>query len=283
MRVLKFLIKQSLLFCALLSLLISCEYGVDPSIKHYCDKWSTTCRTGDVIFLNSVKLSGIDVVSAKKDIEIRISIMNPASHKLLSKQGTDENCFVITNQEGDVRTLSNYKEESLENDTLIRITGTLDDAWEGEKLILKGYLAPDIMPLSEAFGFHNEALRKNNPELFIEKEFIQNTPPDDAKNLEVPEDESLTKSNQQIHYLTFELENQTLCRNKDAVFEFKTFKRLNNRLECIDTEELTFDDIKNLKTNNNYTKENTYIYYSQKQEESILNEYSIQMEPVFVL
>ena len=115
-------------------------------------------------------------------------------------------------------------------------------------------------------SFAEETLRSQSPELFCSATFIQNTPPDNIKNLNVPEG---TFSGTNKHYVSFKIPDQSLKRNKDSTYQISYYLRENGSLNYKGTETLSISD--------NKGSSPTFLYYFGGQEDNLFYEYTVQV------
>ena len=254
------------LFFALF-LFISCDFDTlfnpdfDEGAKEYLDYWSNTCQVAKIEYLSdNVEIGGVANLSASGEIEIEITVINPKEYRLLSRTG--ESCFSLQNEAGNL-SYSDYS-ETLVDSSLIKIRARLGDESEGENITLSGCLWPE-----NRASFAEETLRSQSPELFCSATFIQNTPPDNIKNLNVPEG---TFSETLKHYVSFDVPDQSLNRNKDSTYEVSYYLRESDgSVVYKGTKTLSLSD------NKNTSAGSTFLYYFDGQEDYLNYEYTVQV------
>ncbi len=226
---------------------VSCDFGnfitpsYDESFESYLDYWSSTCEVGQVNYVSSnVKMSNGPNVSAQNQIEIDVIVINPKEYALLCKSGGG-NCFRFQNEAGDL-VYTNYSEEMIDP-SKIKIKANLTDASEGQTITLTGCLWPE-----NTSNFTEDALRRQNQKLFYSENFIQNTPPDEVRNVYVPSGMMANK-----HYVSFEIPDQTKNKNQGVKFEIQYFLRENSGLTKKGSRVLSLSDSK--------TSGNVFTYY----------------------
>ncbi len=242
---------------------VSCDFGnfitpsYDESFESYLDYWSSTCEVGQVNYVSSnVKMSNGPNVSAQNQIEIDVIVINPKEYALLCKSGGG-NCFRFQNEAGDL-VYTNYSEEMIDP-SKIKIKANLTDASEGQTITLTGCLWPE-----NTSNFTEDALRRQNQKLFYSENFIQNTPPDEVRNVYVPSGMMANK-----HYVSFEIPDQTKNKNQGVKFEIQYFLRENSGLTKKGSRVLSLSDSK--------TSGNVFTYYFDEQEDYLAYEYSVKV------
>ncbi len=252
--------KTPFLFFSILFLFVSCEFN-EP-VRNYLEYWSSTCQVGKIEYeTDYVEISDVPNLSALNEIEISLYTVNPKELSLLKKNPS----FSFTLDDGSPAG-SSYAEEMLDP-THVRIRTTLSDATEGEPITLSGCLWPE-----NRVDFTADQLFESSPELFYTTSFIQNTPPDNIKNLQRAED---FFPGTQKCYIAFEVPDQSLNRNKDSTYEVKYFFRNDdNSLELKGSKILTLADNKNPTAGSN-----VFLYYFDGQLDGFLSryEYTVQM------
>ncbi len=209
MRKIKSRVFYSILFYSIL--FSSCKFWNEP-VREYFDYWSSTCQVGKVEYVSeNVTIDNVPNLSALNEIEISLYMVNPNGFSLLNHSPS----FSFTLDDG-TTTGSAYTEEMVDP-TYVRIRTTLDDGTEGKRITLSGCLWPE-----NRTTFTVDQLRESYPELFYSVSFIQNTPPDNIKNMTASgEGDFFPGTN--MHYLYFKVPDQTRCRNKGCNFEVKYY------------------------------------------------------------
>ena len=204
-------------------------------------------------------INGLENLSAKEQIQIDVFAINPKGFKLLQK--TEGQCFSLQNSGGTL-SYSDYSETQVDS-AYIKITAKLTDASEGQTITLSGGLYPE-----NRTGWSELQLKESAPELFTSVSFIQNTPPDNIKNLNVPTE---TFSGTDKHYVSFDVPDQSLNRNKDSTYEVSYYLRESDGSVVYKGKKtLTLDD-------NKGTSPTNFIYYFDGQEDSLFYEYTVQV------
>ena len=249
--------------CFFCLILVSCDIGnlfdptFDDSFEEYLDYWASTCQVGQIEYISShVKMDDGENLSAQDKIELEIIVINPKEYNLLCKNGGGF-CFSFVNEAGNLA-YSEYTEEVIDP-SKIKITARLTDASEGQKITLTGCLWPE-----NTSNFTEESLRQQNKDLFYDTSFIQNTPPEEVKNVYVP---PYTMNNK--HYVSFEIPDQSKNRNKGVKFEVQYFLRENGGLNFKGSKVLSLSDSK--------TPGNVFTYYFDEQEDFLAYEYSVKV------
>ena len=260
----------SILFYSILSL-VSCADSYNEPVREYCEYWTTTCQVGKLDFSTEhVSMGGFPNLSARNAIEINLYTINPKGIKLLCKpdavtDGTDGNGnFCLASEDGGLE-VDNYS-ETLVDPTHIRIRANLRDDSEGQKITLSGCLWPE-----NRAEFAEADLKAQSPELFYSQTFIQNTPPDNVKNMYVSD--GLFSSSVEKCYLSFEVPDQSLKRNLDSKYEIGYYLRENDgKLYFKGSETLTLDQRRNPSGGN------VFQYYFDGQEDDLTSyEYTVQV------
>lgn len=257
-------LKVLLIFFLSTLIFISCEKFVMPEynepVKSYLEYWASTCQVGKVNFISeNVTIDDIPNLSASKPIEIDIIAINPKKHRLLCKEGGKN--FSLTNESGTL-SFSGYSEK-MEDSSLVKITAVLTDESEGQVITLAGGLWPENRQ-----GWQEAELKDSFKELFTSVKFIQNTPPDNIKNLTVPD--SLINRK---HYVSFELPDQSLNRNAGSTYEIAYYLReTDGNLYYKGTKTLSLSD------NKNPASSNIFFYYFDEQEDNLSYEYTVQVK-----
>lgn len=241
-------------------------------VREYCEYWTTTCQVGKLDFSTEhVSMGGLPNLSARNAIEINLYTINPKGIKLLCKPGADGTNgtnelgnFRLQNDDGNLE-VDNYS-ETLVDPTHIRIRANLRDDSEGQKITLSGCLWPE-----NRAEFAEADLKAQSPELFYSQTFIQNTPPDNVKNMYVSD--GLFSSSVNKCYLSFEVPNQSLKRNLDSKYEIGYYLRENDgKLYFKGSETLTLDQSRNPSGGN------VFQYYFDGQEDNLTSyEYTVQV------
>ena len=209
----------------------------------------------------NVTIDNVPNLSALNEIEISLYMVNPNGFSLLNHSPS----FSFTLDDG-TTTGSAYTEEMVDP-TYVRIRTTLDDGTEGKRITLSGCLWPE-----NRTTFSEDKLRESYPELFYSVSFIQNTPPDNIKNLQRAKD---FFPGTQKCYVAFEVPKQSLNRNKDSSYEVKYFFRNDdNSLELKGSRVLTLADNKNPTAGSD-----VFMYYFDGQLDDFLTryEYTVQV------
>ena len=252
--------KRAILFYSILFLFVSCEFN--QPVRDYLEYWSSTCQVGKIEYASeNVTIDDVPNLSASEPIEINLYTVNPKSIRILCK----DNNFSLQNEAGDL-SVTDYS-ETMVDPTYVKIRANLSDASEGQLITLSGCLWPE-----NRLDFPEADLRTSSPELFYTTSFIQNTPPDNIKNLHRAEDYF---PGTHKCYISFEVPDQSLNRNKDSSYEVKYFFRNNdNSLEYKGSKVLTLADNKNPSAGSD-----VFMYYFDGQDDNFLNcyEYTVQV------
>ncbi|MEE3314525.1 MAG: hypothetical protein VZR56_10265 [Treponema sp.] len=249
------------LFYSVLFLFVSCEFN--QPVRDYLEYWSSTCQVGKIEYASeNVFIDDVPNLSASEPIEINLYTVNPKSIRILCK---DSNNFSLQNEAGDL-SVTNYS-ETMVDPTYVKIRANLSDASEGQLITLSGCLWPE-----NRLDFPEADLRASSPELFYTTSFIQNTPPDNIKNLHRAEDYF-----PETHkcYISFEVPDQSLNRNMNSTYEVKYyFREDNGSLEYKGSKVLTLADNKNPSAGSD-----VFMYYFDGQNDNFLNcyEYTVQV------
>lgn len=259
-----------ILFYSILSL-VSCADSYNEPVREYCEYWTTTCQVGKLDFSTEhVSMGGLPNLSARNAIEINLYTINPKGIKLLCKpdavtNGTDGNGnFCLASEDGGLE-VDNYS-ETLVDPTHIRIRANLRDDSEGQKITLSGCLWPE-----NRAEFEEADLKAQSPELFYSQTFIQNTPPDNVKNMYVSD--GLFSSSVKKCYLSFEVPDQSLKRNLGSKYEIAYYLReRDGKLHFKGSEILTLDQRRNTSGGS------LFLYYFDGQEDDLTSyEYTVQV------
>lgn len=266
--------KSCVLFYIIYSILslVSCADSYNEPVREYCEYWTTTCQVGKLDFSTEhVSMGGLPNLSARNAIEINLYTINPKGIKLLCKPGADGTNgtnelgnFRLQNDDGNLE-VDNYS-ETLVDPTHIRIRANLRDDSEGQKITLSGCLWPE-----NRAEFAEADLKAQSPELFYSQTFIQNTPPDNVKNMYVSD--GLFSSSVQKCYLSFEVPDQSLKRNLDSKYEIGYYLRESDgKLYFKGSETLTLDQRRNPSGGN------VFQYYFDGQYDDLTSyEYTVQV------
>ena len=228
-------------------------------VKEYLEYWSSTCQIAKVNFISeNVTINDIPNLSASKPIEIEIYAINPQKYRLLCKQsGTN---FSLSNDNGSL-SYSDYS-ETQSDISIIKIKATLSDKSEGQLITLTGGLWPENRLL-----WSEDELKDTFHELFTTVKFIQNTPPDNIKNLRVPDNSINNK-----HYVSFEIPDQSLNRNAGSTYELSYYLReADGNLYYKGTKKVSLSD------NRNSSSSDIFFYYFDEQEDYLSYEYTVQV------
>jgi len=213
---------------------------------------------GKVEYVSShTSLNGMENLSARDSIDVNLYTINPKGIVLLGKP----NCFRFSSEDGTLE-LSDYS-ETLIDPTFIKIHAKLSDDSEGYRITISGCLWPE-----NRTTFDETQLRGSYPELFYSTSFIQNTPPDNIKNMTVPIGESAVING--MHYVSFDVPDQRYNRNKDSTYEIKYYLNEDGSLNYKGSRILTLDD-------NKGTSPTKFIYYFDGQELLLYYDYTVQV------
>ncbi len=252
----------SILFYSILFLFVSCDTLFNEPVRQYFDYWSTTCQVAKVEFSSAkTTIDGVENLSAKEQIQIDVFAINPKGFKLLQK--TEGLCFSLQSSGGTL-SYSDYSETQVDS-AYIKITAKLTDTSEGETITLSGGLYPE-----NRIGWTDDQLRESVPELFTSVSFIQNTPPDNIKNMTVPRGESAVIDGK--HYVSFDVPDQDRNRNKDSTYEIKYYLNEGGSLNYKGSRILTLDDNKNPTPGSS-----TFFYCFDEQEPLLYYDYTVQV------
>lgn len=242
-------------------LFVSCDTPFNEPVREYFEYWSTTCQVAKVEFSSAKTIiNGLENLSAKEQIQIDVFAINPEGFKLLQKD--EGQCFSLQNSEATL-SYSDYSETQVDP-TYIKITAKLTDASEGRKITLSGGLYPE-----NRTDWSESQLRKLAPELFTSVSFIQNTPPDNIKNLHVPNEFFGATSK---HYVSFEIPDQSLNRNKNSTYKISYYLR-----ESDGSVNYKGTETRSLAENKNTSGSTTFLYYFDGQEDNLFYEYTVQV------
>ncbi|MBP5442109.1 MAG: hypothetical protein J6Y60_02610 [Treponema sp.] len=204
-------------------------------------------------------------VSANGTLEIRLYLVNPKGIPILQKID-GSHCFSFAVENGESPG-TNYSEEAMDADqTSVRIKIKLDDNNEGQKITLSGCLWPE-----NKTSFTETQLKESYPETFYSTTFVQNTPPDNIKDLQrAPDFFPETKK----AYISFKVPKQDQCRNKNSTYEVKYyFREDNGSMSYKGSRILTLADNKNPDSGSD-----TFMYYFEEQTDDILNRYEYTVQ-----
>ena len=247
----------SILFYSIL--FSSCKFWNEP-VRDYFDYWSSTCQVGKVEYVSShTSLNGMENLSALDSIDVNLYTINPKGIVLLGKP----DCFRFSSEDGTLE-LSDYS-EILIDPTFIKIHAKLSDRSEGYRITISGCLWPE-----NRMTFDETQLRGSYPELFYSTTFIQNTPPDNIKNMKVPIGESAVIEGR--HYVSFVVPDQDRNRNKDSTYEIKYYLNEGGSLNYKGSRILTLDDNKNPTPGSS-----TFFYCFDEQEPLLYYDYTVQV------
>ena len=157
----------------------SCEFFNQP-VREYLEYWTSTCQVGKMEYASEYTyFDDVPQVSANGTLEIRLYLVNPKGIPILKNPDTNKKCFSFAVENGESPG-TNYSEEAMDADqTSVRIKIKLDDRNEGQKITLSGCLWPE-----NKTQFEESQLKKSYPETFYSTTFVQNTPPDNIKDLQ---------------------------------------------------------------------------------------------------
>ena len=202
---------HAILFCFVV-LLWSCKF--DEPVREYFEYWSSTCQVGKIEYASeNIVIDNIPNLSASDFIELNLFMINPKNFKLLLNPSGGHS-FSFQNESGNLY-VSDYS-ETMVDPTYMKIRAKLSDESEGQTITLSGCLWPE-----NRTSFSEADLKSQSPELFYSTTFIQNTPPDNIRNMQVVK-QMLGGKNA---YLSFEPPDQSLNRNKDSTYEIKCYLR----------------------------------------------------------
>ena len=208
-------LKKCFIFLAVINfsvIFFSCK---EP-VRGYFEYWSSTCQVAGVEYISPCTvINGKPNVSAQGDsnneVVIYLNLINPEQHDTLAKTSVD----FFTLSRGIITSQKHINPDTIE------IKAKLDDAYEGETITLSGCLWPD-----NRTGYDDvAALKKSNPELFYSTSFIQNTPPENIKNLNNQESSHKYYQNTQKHHVSFDIPDRSKNKNKDAQFEICCYSK----------------------------------------------------------
>ncbi|MBQ5400418.1 MAG: hypothetical protein IIU15_04265, partial [Treponema sp.] len=160
------------LLCSVL--FASCNF--DQPVKQWFDYWTSTCQVGKIEYASeNTLLNGETNLYANDPVEINLYLVNPQKFKLLQNPA-GQKCFTFKDEDGKI--IAADHEEIIVDPTWIKIRADLPDASEGKKITLSGCLWPE-----NRSGFSEDQLKTQSPQLFYSASFVQNTPPDNVKNM----------------------------------------------------------------------------------------------------
>lgn len=235
-------------------------------VREYLEYWSSTCQVGKIEYLSPhTELDGVPNLSALKPVEINLYLANPKGYGILCKPG-NAYCFSFKDEQGNTGFYSDYSEAALEHNTTIKVQAMLPDDTEGQTITLTGCIWPDNR---SSLGFSEEQLLESFPELFYTTTFVQNTPPDNVKNMNSSGPGDFYTGTQK-HYLSFDIPNLSLKRNHGSRYEIKTYLReTDGELYYKGSEIVSLDD--------SDPGNRTYLYYYGEQEDRLFYEYTVQV------
>ena len=244
----------------------SCEFFNQP-VREYLEYWTSTCQVGKMEYASEYTyFDDVPQVSANGTLEIRLYLVNPKGIPILKNPDTNKKCFSFAVENGESPG-TNYSEEAMDADqTSVRIKIKLDDRNEGQKITLSGCLWPE-----NKTQFEESQLKKSYPETFYSTTFVQNTPPDNIKDLQrAPDFFPETKK----AYISFKVPKQDQCRNKNSTYEVKYyFREDNGSMSYKGSRILTLADNKNPDSGRD-----TFMYYFEEQTDDILNRYEYTVQ-----
>ena len=251
-------ITLSVLLCGFI---FSCKQAFNESIKDYLAYWSDACQISGIDYCSdNVVRNNIVNLSADKDIEIHIYVINPNKIPLL-RHPSGGQCFTLTNETNDL-IYTNYKEEAVDT-SLIKITAKLTDASQGQLITLSGCIWPATLMESgvseETMAIHREEYKV----YILETSFLQNTPPELVRNCIVPQGKL-----EDQYYLSFSIPDQTKNKNKNLSFEVDCYVRENNNLTFKEHKVLSLSD-------NKINSTEKFNYYFPDQISTIEYEYKV--------
>ncbi|MBO4319745.1 MAG: hypothetical protein J5857_04675 [Treponema sp.] len=245
----------------------SCEFWQQP-VREYLEYWTTTCQVGRIEYLTPyTELDGSPNLSALNPVEIDIYLINPKGYPILCKSSDTQKCFKFTDESKRSNFYTDYSETALDHNTTIKIRATLPDDTEGQKITLSGCIWPE----NRSNDWSETDLKESFPELFYETTFVQNTPPDNVKNVNTLE--RVTFGNTGKHYLTFSIPDQRLKRNSGSRYEIKYWERDER------DDSLTYQGSKilSLSDDRDPSTQDVFEYYFDEQEEALYYEYTVQV------
>lgn len=204
--------KRAILFYFILYLFASCKF--DEPVREYFKYWSSTCQVGKIEYASeNVVIDNIPNLSASDFIELNLFMINPKNFKLILNPSGGYS-FSFQNESGNLY-VSEYSETMIDS-TSMKIRAKLSDESEGQTIKLSGCLWPE-----NRTSFSEADLKSQSPELFYSTSFIQNTPPDNIRNMRVVK-QTLGGKNA---YLSFEPPDQSFKRNQNSTYEIKCWLR----------------------------------------------------------
>ncbi|MBP5176030.1 MAG: hypothetical protein ILP07_08980 [Treponema sp.] len=242
----------------------SCKFN-EP-VREYLEYWSTTCQIGKTEYSTPyTELDGKPNLSALTPVEINIYLINPKSCEIL-KNPDNTSCFTFKDESGSSFFYSDYSETALEQNTTIKIQATLPDSTEGQTITLSGCIWPENR---NSLGFTEEQLKESFPELFYTTSFVQNTAPDNVKNMNSSGEGDFFEGTSK-HYLSFDIPDLSLKRNHGSRYEVKTYLR-----ESDGKLYYTGSEIISLESSD--PGNHSYQYYYSGQEDYLFYEYTVQV------
>ena len=251
---------------ALLLLLLGLFSSCNEPVREYFEYWSSTCQVGKIEYISdNTELDGTPNLSALSQMEINLYLINPKGYEILTKPGGAP-CFHFKDQNGSSTFYSEYSETAMDRNTTIKIRATFPDDTEGQTITLTGCIWPENR---SSLGFSEDDLKESFPELFYTTTFVQNTPPDNVKNMNSsgPGD---FYSGTRKHYLSFDIPNLGLKKNHGSRYEIKTYLReTDGELYYKGSETVSLDD--------SDPGNRTFLYYYAGQEDNLFYEYTVQV------
>lgn len=222
------------------------------SVKEYLEYWTSTIQVvSQEIVSPYIRIGGVDNVSAEKNtLELYIYLINP--NQLDFTPEFQLQCDGVNFQ--------NFSQEKISSDT-VKITAALDDSQEGKEITLSGYIKP-----SNKNDYVKDQLKELNPELFYEKTFIQNTPPDAVSNLLVSKDKINNK-----YYVCFNVPNQSKKKNQNISYRINYYLlETDGTMKYKGTAKISPEDNKN-------SDSSKFYYYFDEQEDLLSYDYTVQV------
>ncbi|MBP5359826.1 MAG: hypothetical protein J6Y69_11675, partial [Treponema sp.] len=251
---------------ASLLLLFGLFSSCNEPVREYLEYWSSTCQVGKIEYISdNTELDGTPNLSALSQMEINLYLINPKSYEILTNPGGAP-CFHFKDQNGSSTFYSEYSETAMDRNTTIKIRATLPDDTEGQTITLTGCIWPENR---SSLGFSEDELKTSFPELFYTTTFVQNTPPDNVRNMNTSgTGEFYSGTNK--HYLYFTLPDLSLKRNHGSRYEINTYLReTDGELYYTGSEIISLDD--------SDPGNRTFLYYYAEQEDSLFYEYTVQV------
>lgn len=243
-RVYSFFKKMGFLSILLIS---SCS---NPSLKEYLEYWSGTVQLGKVDVQSQYTVINQQCnVNGTSDVVLDLLVINPQEYELLCKENPDapSSSFSVVDENGTIAA-QNIDVKQISSD-IIQVSMQLFDENEGKRLTLSGNLYP-----------------RNMQQLWEESvctwSFIQNSPPDNIKNL----DNRKNNSYQGKHYVSFNIPDQKKQRNKDISYN----------INCYLNGSVINSAIVN-QSDNKSSSNTEFHYYFDNQADNIYYDYSVQV------